>query len=418
MSSFQYTITSILSSLRPSLTAGLVLMFPLMRGFLLSCALCALAVPAIARAADPPHDVTLESPAVVVFGHSVNVTGTVTPAEPDLTVTIEQLAGGAWSTVATATTDATGAFAASFSVVTGGPLRARLDDGGLSSEHRLKVLPAVSLTFGHARAFLGVHLAANVQPGSFPRRVHIAVRAAGRVLARTSAGVFSGKISKKVPTPWAGRVRIRIAFPAAVGLAARTFSRRVWVAARTLRVGSLGADVRALHHRLAQLKVHVPGTGKVFSVRTFDSVVAFEKARGLSRTGVVGTSTWRALGLVRAFHPRYARPTPHIEVDKGRQILMIVRRGKVTGIIPVSTGATGNTPVGAWNILWKAPATSTWLGSATLYRTMTFHGNFAIHGYYSVPTYPASHGCVRVPIWEAEWLYNQSPVGERVYVFE
>jgi hypothetical protein len=213
-------------------------------------------------------------------------------------------------------------------------------------------------------------------------------------------------------------VLIRLAFPAADGLAARTISRRVWVAARTLRVGSRGADGRALHTRLAHLRVHVPGTCKYFSVRTFDSVVAFQKARGLTRTGVVGTSTWRALGLVRHFHPRYASPTPHIEVDKGRQILMIVRRGVVTGIIPVSTGATGNTPVGAWSILWKAPATSTWLGSATLYRTMTFHGNFAIHGYYSVPTYPASHGCVRVPIWEADWLYDQSPVGERVYVYE
>ena len=31
---------------------------------------------------------------------------------------------------------------------------------------------------------------------------------------------------------------------------------------------------------------------------------------------------------------------------------------------------------------------------------------------------PASHGCVRVPIWEADWLYNQSPVGERVNVYE
>jgi L,D-transpeptidase catalytic domain/Putative peptidoglycan binding domain len=394
-------------------------MFPHMRRFILACVLCALAFPGIARGTDPPpHDVTLASPAVVVFGHPVNVTGTVSPADPDLPVTIEQLSGGAWNPVATPTTDATGAFVASFSAAGGGHLRARLDDGGLSPERGLKVLPAVSFKFGHARAFLGVHVAGNVQPASFPRRVHITVRAAGRVLARTSAGVFSGKISKRIPTPWAGRVRIRIAFPAAAGLAARTISRRIWVAARTLRVGLQGADVRALHLRLAQLKVHVPGTGKVFSVRTFDSVVAFQKARGLSRTGVVDTSTWRALGLVHTFHPRYARPTPHIEVDKGRQILMIVRRGKVTGIIPVSTGATGNTPVGAWSILWKAPATSTWLGSATLYRTMTFHGNVAIHGYYSVPTYPASHGCVRVPIWEADWLYNQSPVGERVYVYE
>ena len=48
---------------------------------------------------------------------------------------------------------------------------------------------------------------------------------------------------------------------------------------------------------------------------------------------------------------------------------------------------------------------------------MTFHGNFAIHGYSSVPVWPASHGCVRVPMWLADWLYDQSPVGERVYVY-
>ena len=384
-----------------------------------ACLLWAVAAPAGALAQVPPtHDVTLAAAARVVYGHSLKVTGTVAPAEPGLTVTIEQESGGVWTPVATATTDGASPYSASLGATTSGRLRASLDDGSLSAEHPLKVLPAVSLSFDRARAFLGSHLAAQIQPATYSARLKISVHASGRVLARTRASVSSGHISKRVPTPWAGRVRMVVTFPASNGLAARTIARRVRVAARTLRVGSRGADVRALHRRLKQDRVHVPGTGKAFSVRTFDSVVAFQKARGLSRTGVVGTSTWRALGLVRRFHPRYASPTPHLEVDKGRQILMIVRRGVVTGIIPVSTGATGNTPVGAWSILWKAPATSTWLGSATLYRTMTFHGNFAIHGYYSVPTYPASHGCVRVPIWEADWLYDQSPVGECVYVYE
>ena len=97
----------------------------------------------------------------------------------------------------------------------------------------------------------------------------------------------------------------------------------------------------------------------------------------------------------------------HIEVDKTRQILMVVTNGKVTGVIPVSTGATGNTPVGHWRVLWKAPATSTWLGSAILYRTLTFHGGFAIHGFSPVPAYPASHGCVREPLWAADWTYTR-----------
>jgi hypothetical protein len=175
--------------------------------------------------------------------------------------------------------------------------------------------------------------------------------------------------------------------------------------------------VRALERRLKQFRIRVPGVDNYFGARSFDSVVAFQKAYGLSRTGVVGSSTWDMLGRAHILRPRYDRPTPHIEVDKSRQILMVVKRGAVHAVIPISSGATGNTPEGAFRILWKAPATGTWLGSAILYRTMTFHGNFAIHGYYSVPVYPASHGCVRVPMWLADWLYDQSPVGERVYIY-
>jgi lipoprotein-anchoring transpeptidase ErfK/SrfK len=192
---------------------------------------------------------------------------------------------------------------------------------------------------------------------------------------------------------------------------------RARATARTLAVGSRGADVRALERRLKQLRFRVSGVNRYFTYTTFDSVVAFQKAYDLSRTGVVGSATWSMLGKARVRKPRYATPTPHIEVSKARQILMVVRNGAVDAIIAISSGATGNTPVGAFRILWKAPATSTWLGSAILYRTMTFHGNFAIHGYPSVPVYPASHGCVRVPMWLADWLYQQSPVGERVYVY-
>ena len=76
---------------------------------------------------------------------------------------------------------------------------------------------------------------------------------------------------------------------------------------------------------------------------------------------------------------------------------MVVRDGKTESVVSVSTGATGNTPEGAFRIRWKALATTTWLGPAILYRTMTFLGNeYAIHGFPSVPAYAASHGCVRV----------------------
>ena len=48
---------------------------------------------------------------------------------------------------------------------------------------------------------------------------------------------------------------------------------------------------------------------------------------------------------------------------------------------------------------------------------MYFTGGYAIHGNPSVPPYPASHGCVRVPMWVAPRLYETNPYGETVYVY-
>jgi len=53
----------------------------------------------------------------------------------------------------------------------------------------------------------------------------------------------------------------------------------------------------------------------------------------------------------------------------------------------------------------------------TLYDPMYFRGSYAIHGNPSVPPYPASHGCVRVPMWLAPHLYATNPYGETVYVY-
>ncbi|MCW2924546.1 MAG: putative peptidoglycan binding domain 1:ErfK/YbiS/YcfS/YnhG, partial [Thermoleophilia bacterium] len=58
------------------------------------------------------------------------------------------------------------------------------------------------------------------------------------------------------------------------------------------------------------------------------------------------------------------------------------------------------------------------LYGSLLYRSMAFQGAFAIHGYPSVPTTAASHGCVRVPMWIADTLYRRTPVGTPVLVYE
>ena len=355
----------------------------------------------------------------VDFGQQVVATGSVQPAVWGEDVVLEVRSGGFWTQPARATTDALGSFSVSFVPELGGEVVARaLGSGAASAPVALAVRPRVRVSVRKGTAFLGAKLTARIAPASYSGRVAIAVKSGGRTLATVSARAAGGRLRATVPTPGVGRFTVVVTFPTSQGLTGLSVGARMSVRARTLAAGSSGRDVRALTQRLAQLHIRIPGISSTFSPELIDSIYALQKAYGLPRTGVVGPQTWRMLGRAQLLRPRYRGPSPHIEIDKTRQILLLVRGGAVAAVLPVSSGATGNTPEGKHHIRWKALATTTWLGSAILYRTMTFYGNsFAIHGYYSVPPYPASHGCVRIPIWTADWLYDQSYVGETVYVY-
>jgi lipoprotein-anchoring transpeptidase ErfK/SrfK len=43
-----------------------------------------------------------------------------------------------------------------------------------------------------------------------------------------------------------------------------------------------------------------------------------------------------------------------------------------------------------------------------------FIRGYAIHGYESVPTYPASHGCFRVTVPDARFIYDWVRIGTPV----
>ena len=133
---------------------------------------------------------------------------------------------------------------------------------------------------------------------------------------------------------------------------------------------------------------------------------------GLARTGRVTPDLWRRLQAAHVPFARYRGPYRHVEVDKTRQVLFRVVGGRVVKVVHVSTGATGNTPVGRWRVYSKVPG---FLPSGMFYSSF-FVGAFAIHGYPSVPPYPASHGCVRVPIWIAPTLFASNDYGETVYI--
>jgi hypothetical protein len=378
--------------------------------------LAASAAPAPAGDSAPSESIAWSiAPATVVYGASVTARGTVTPAAAGATVTIA-LDG---TTVASATTDASGAFSAAFAPTAGGAVTATLGDGTAGTPQTLVVQPHVALLkVGGTRPWGHTALQLAVAPATYSGAVTATVYHHGRKVARVVGHVAAGKVVLSVPTAGIGAFAVRVSVAAADGLAAPpTVTRTLHVAWRRVAVGTKGAYAHILLQRLAALRFRVPGISWTISTAAGDSIVAFQKAYGLPRTYVFDGADWRKLDTAKLIKVRYKSPATHIEIDKTRQILMIVKAGKPYGIIPVSTGATGNTPVGRFHILRKAPSTTTWLGSAILWRTMDFYRNFAMHGYPVVPPYPASHGCVREPIWVADWTYRHSWVGETVYIY-
>jgi lipoprotein-anchoring transpeptidase ErfK/SrfK len=186
----------------------------------------------------------------------------------------------------------------------------------------------------------------------------------------------------------------------------------------TLAVGATSPAVGELAHRLAALHYAVPSLSSTFGDDFVQSVYAFQKVQGLERTGAVDAAFWTRLASPRIPQPRYREPGNHIEIDKTHQVLYVVRGGKIALISPVSTAGIAGyyTPEGRFAIYRKVVGYDpSPLG--VLLNPMYFVGGYAIHGNPSVPPYPASHGCVRVPNFVIYRLFSSEPYGETVYVY-
>ncbi|MGW4156241.1 L,D-transpeptidase family protein [Micromonospora chersina] len=184
-----------------------------------------------------------------------------------------------------------------------------------------------------------------------------------------------------------------------------------------LRQGSRGAAVSALQARLTALRYDVGGIDGIFGPSTHHAVVAFQKVNGLARDGIVGPRTRAALDRPVVPTPRYTHPGYSIEADLTRQVLYLAKRGAVVRILDASSGkASTPTPTGDWTVGRRI---DDWRRSdlGLLWRPNYFHRGYAVHGATAVPAYPASHGCVRVPLRAMDRLWTTIRVGTPVHVY-
>jgi lipoprotein-anchoring transpeptidase ErfK/SrfK len=185
----------------------------------------------------------------------------------------------------------------------------------------------------------------------------------------------------------------------------------------TLRLGSRGSAVTILQRRLAALRYDVGPIDGAFGSSTHHGVVAFQKVNNLARDGVVGPKTWTALDNPATPRPRYSHTGNAVEVNLTKQVLYLTRQGTVVRILDTSTGkASTPTPRGTFSVDRRIDG---WRHSSLgwLWRPNYFYRGYAIHGYSSVPTYPASHGCVRVTIPAMNRLWPLLSIGTPVHIY-
>ncbi len=382
------------------------------RAFVFGVFLLVFASPAVAAAAGETISVAV-SRATVPFEKTVHFTGAVSPAVPGAPVRAYLVEGDRAYVVAAGTTAADGSYDIVATIKKPGTYvtRARVDAAGTIVESgpvELALLPSLTALFqGTSRIGDGLVLAGRLQP------------ARAGTLRRTIAGRTrwvrvgpSGRFRIVLPTAKPGLLTVKLVLTPAAGYVQKSATKRRRIALPSLRIGSRGGSVRLLERMLRDRHYAIPRVDSYYGYDTVEAVWAFQKVNRLSRTGRVTPALWRLLSRAGSPAAR-VRHGDHIEVDKTRQVLFEVRDGRVVNVLHVSTGATGNTPVGSWHVYWKLRG----YNALGMYYSLFFRGGFAIHGYRSVPPWPASHGCVRIPIWAAYALFNRWTHGANIRVF-
>jgi hypothetical protein len=193
------------------------------------------------------------------------------------------------------------------------------------------------------------------------------------------------------------------------------------------RVSLTRAEVRAAERRLSDLGYWTGPVDGVFDAGSRSALIAFQKWEGRAVTGKLTSEEVEAMKTATAPTPREGG-YEHVEVDIDRQVLMLVGEDGVSRVLPVSTGngkqfmdlgqmSVAYTPRGRFVVYDK---TYGWengdLGS--VYYANYITGGVAIHGYLNVPTTPASHGCIRIPMFAAREVSRLLPVGTIVLVYD
>jgi len=216
--------------------------------------------------------------------------------------------------------------------------------------------------------------------------------------------------------------------------------------------GAAGPEIKLIQDRLIELKFDPGVPDGAFGARTQQAVWAFEAlVMGVPSdqlTGKVDAEMWSRMQDPITIAPRRSNSTPnHTEIYLPQQVLIVFQadipvlithissgdnkewcevvkispgeRGNEDGIEPIEKGVCGLswTPGGVFKyyrmVLGRRESQ---LGG--MYNPVYFNYGIAVHGAHEVPDFPASHGCIRIPMHISDYYQSLVAKGDQVFVFD
>jgi L,D-transpeptidase-like protein len=160
---------------------------------------------------------------------------------------------------------------------------------------------------------------------------------------------------------------------------------------------------------------YIANSGRCFGGKTGRGVLAYRKVNGMARSMRAGAGlVKKAFSGKGGYEVRHPGAGEHVEAPLSKQVLVFAKGDKPFAIYPISSGKSSTpTVTGHFEFIRTEPG----YNSHGMYYSFYFYGGYAVHGYESVPDYPASHGCLRTFIADQPEIYNRIFLGEDIFIW-
>jgi hypothetical protein len=276
------------------------------------------------------------------------------------------------------------------------------------------------LNGGKAQIMSKVPVIGTLTPFAPGQRAEVSFFLDGKRIERKTVKVSQGKgdfgvFRAKIRIEGAGKYAASAKHVATATLGGDSTVRKSWrVSFPSLHEGDCGDVVIGFKKAMRKMG-YIANDGRCFGGKTARGVLAYRSVNDMARSVRAGKGLVKRIFAGRgSYRVRHPGAGTHVEAPLSKQVLVFAEGDKPVAIYPISSGKSSTpTVTGHFTFIRQEPG----YNSHGMYYSFYFYGGYAVHGYESVPDYPASHGCLRTFIADQPEIYERISFGEDIFVF-